>query len=247
MTTVTNEQLLTEWEQWHAEREALVTAPHGIAANTGTTWLGDEATEVAGLPGTWRADGGKAVSDALGVALAPGQEHTYGDKLIKVISPRPATIAVRVFDPEAPTRVGLTGIGAFEASAEWVASGHFEAASADSTIAIQHYDGAVTDDALAGTLHLDVAGHHLHLSAWPSPKGAGQLELTFADTTNGVTTKQFRFLTLPAPDADGNVVVDFNRAYLPPCALGEGYLCPIPPQENRLPFGVEAGERFPLR
>jgi len=26
-----------------------------------------------------------------------------------------------------------------------------------------------------------------------------------------------------------------------------GYLCPIPPAQNRLPFAVDVGERFPLR
>jgi uncharacterized protein len=43
------------------------------------------------------------------------------------------------------------------------------------------------------------------------------------------------------------VELDFNRAFLPPCAFGAGYLCPIPPAQNRLPFAVDAGERFPRR
>jgi len=83
-------------------------------------------------------------------------------------------------------------------------------------------------------------------AAWPSAE-ASILELTFADATNGVSTKQFRFLKFAASDSAGVVELDFNRAFLPPCAFGKGYLCPIPPAQNRLPFAVDAGERFPLR
>jgi TonB family protein len=38
-----------------------------------------------------------------------------------------------------------------------------------------------------------------------------------------------------------SVWVDFNRAYNPYCAYGDGYSCPIPPKENKLPVRVEAG------
>jgi uncharacterized protein (DUF1684 family) len=41
-------------------------------------------------------------------------------------------------------------------------------------------------------------------------------------------------------------VLDFNLAYNPSCAYGKsGYNCPIPPEENRLPVDIRAGERNP--
>ena len=51
------------------------------------------------------------------------------------------------------------------------------------------------------------------------------------------------FLYTPAP-ADGRVVVDFNRAYNPPCVFSPFTTCPLPWPENRLPIRVEAGERM---
>ncbi|OGC05686.1 hypothetical protein A2V82_14210 [candidate division KSB1 bacterium RBG_16_48_16] len=42
----------------------------------------------------------------------------------------------------------------------------------------------------------------------------------------------------------GMYALDFNKAYNPLCAYGrEDYRCPIPPEENRLPFAVKAGEK----
>jgi uncharacterized protein (DUF1684 family) len=41
-------------------------------------------------------------------------------------------------------------------------------------------------------------------------------------------------------------VVDFNRAYNPPCAFTEFSTCPMPPPSNRLDLRIEAGEKKPL-
>jgi uncharacterized protein (DUF1684 family) len=48
---------------------------------------------------------------------------------------------------------------------------------------------------------------------------------------------------LCAPSPDGSITLDFNRAFLPPCAFSYNYNCPIPPEQNRFPFKVEAGEK----
>jgi len=38
-------------------------------------------------------------------------------------------------------------------------------------------------------------------------------------------------------------VIDFNKAYSPPCAFTNFATCPLPPRQNHLPFRVEAGEK----
>jgi Protein of unknown function (DUF1684) len=52
-------------------------------------------------------------------------------------------------------------------------------------------------------------------------------------------------LQIDAPDVDGRVVLDFNRATNLPCAYTDLATCPLPPAENRLPIAVEAGEKTP--
>ena len=74
--------------------------------------------------------------------------------------------------------------------------------------------------------------------------GSEDLFLIFGDQTNGFETYGGgRFLYAAPPDKDGQVVVDFNKAYNPPCVFTPYATCPLPPAQNRLPLRVEAGEK----
>jgi uncharacterized protein (DUF1684 family) len=42
---------------------------------------------------------------------------------------------------------------------------------------------------------------------------------------------------------DGKVILDFNRAYNPPCAFTDFATCPLPPPQNELNIAVRAGEK----
>lgn len=44
---------------------------------------------------------------------------------------------------------------------------------------------------------------------------------------------------------DTSIVLDFNKAFNPPCAFTEFAVCPLPPPENVLPIRIEAGEKWP--
>lgn len=66
----------------------------------------------------------------------------------------------------------------------------------------------------------------------------------FRDQTSGKETYGAgRFLNAEKT-ADGKVVLDFNKAYSPPCAFTPHATCPLPPKQNALPIRVEAGEKF---
>ena len=67
----------------------------------------------------------------------------------------------------------------------------------------------------------------------------------FRDRSSGRETYGAgRFLKAPI-GSDGKVVLDFNRAYSPPCAFTPFATCPLPPPENWLPVAVTAGEKKP--
>jgi len=72
--------------------------------------------------------------------------------------------------------------------------------------------------------------------------GDTQLFLIFADATSGKETYgAARFLYADMP-RDGKIVLDFNKAYNPPCAFTPYATCPLAPPENRLALRVTAGE-----
>ena len=103
--------------------------------------------------------------------------------------------------------------------------------------------GDVDEEASPGDVVFEADGATYRLQALAGGD-AGELWLVFADATNrGETYGGGRFLYTPAP-ADVRVVVDFNRAYNPPCVFSPFTTCPLPWPENRLPIRVEAGERM---
>ena len=72
------------------------------------------------------------------------------------------------------------------------------------------------------------------------------LDVYFTDATSGHESYRMRYLEV-AVDADGRLVLDFNRAYNPACAYSPHYNCPIPPPDNHLKVAIRAGERLPRR
>lgn len=72
----------------------------------------------------------------------------------------------------------------------------------------------------------------------------GHYFLVFADRTNGEGTYGAgRFAYVPMEDSTGYTLLDFNKAYSPPCIFTPFATCPLPPMQNRLPFKVTAGEK----
>ena len=80
---------------------------------------------------------------------------------------------------------------------------------------------------------------------------AGGIFLPFGDATNGAGTYGGgRYLLDTAKGADlgaagDGLVLDFNFAYNPSCAYAPWWTCPLPPNDNRMPQAVAAGERMP--
>jgi uncharacterized protein (DUF1684 family) len=89
---------------------------------------------------------------------------------------------------------------------------------------------------------------HIYRSAVPikDTAYADHLFLPFYDETNSKETYGGgRYLDLAIRNIrNGNIVIDFNQAYNMYCVYADGYACPIPPDENRLPVEIRAGEKL---
>ncbi len=71
------------------------------------------------------------------------------------------------------------------------------------------------------------------------------LFIVFGDLTNKKQTYGAgRFIDTALPDANGKVVIDFNKAYNPPCAFTPFATCPLPTPANKLAVEIRAGEQF---
>jgi len=153
-------------------------------------------------------------------------------------------VGVRLLDRESPAIAAFQGIETFPADPAWKVEARLERRD-DFTVPMPNVLGQVEDAPSPGVLHFQApTGEDLSLV----PIGEGDtLFLVFGDKTNGHTTYGGgRFLYADAPaadDPDPHVVLDFNRAYNPPCAFTEFATCPLPPRPNKLPIAVEAGEK----
>ena len=93
-----------------------------------------------------------------------------------------------------------------------------------------------------GILRFDIESDTYELEAYSVGE---KLFLIFADQTSGRGTYPAgRFLYTELPDDDGTTLLDFNKAYNPPCAYNEFATCPIASPRNRLRTRISAGERY---
>jgi uncharacterized protein len=239
------------WNQWHDERERSYADPLGWVSLTGLFWLTDEFETIADLPGRWRADADAVYVQGIDgterlqpVEGAPGLLVEAGDRRIEVIR-RTGSVALRVHDPKSPHLKTYNGIPAYAPSERWRVVGTFTPYETPRTVTT----GAVVEGLehrlnAVGVIDFELAGSAARLVAF-GDTSAG-LRVLFTDATSGVTTYPgARVLSIDAPDADGTVTLDFNRASNLPCALTDYATCPVAPAENRLAVAVEAGEKNP--
>jgi uncharacterized protein (DUF1684 family) len=100
--------------------------------------------------------------------------------------------------------------------------------------------GQVEDTPSPGYVEFELHGQKLRLT--PVEESPNELFFIFRDPTAGKETyASGRFLDAEL-GKDGAVVLDFNKAYNPPCAFTPYATCPLPPKENRLAVRIEAGE-----
>lgn len=165
-------------------------------------------------------------------------EHTRAT----VVRTEHGPYALRVWKDDSEAVQTFDTIDAYAYEPEWVLEGRYLAGVDGETIAVSHLRdaGAAHDTPAAGTVEFTHDG-----ASWTVDViGAGDmLQLIFSDATSGTATYSVGRFLFVRPGTDGTVVLDFNRAVLPPCAFSYNFNCPIPPERNRLPFPIEAGEK----
>lgn len=255
------------------ERDRWARGPRGPLALVNAQRV-DHPQPVWPVPGTWApAVGGLTVTAAAtdGVVVdgvpVDGTVLVAGDTAVvpsAVAFPDGFTGTVsgstlRVWDPAAEPIQRFARIARFDRSDDWVGSGTYvplDAGAGDDREA----RGSVLDaagDALpvAGHIETAVGSTTVRFVAVRSAafRGASRLQLIVQDATSalpeddpGSTYSMGRFLYLDDPGTAGTVALDWNLLVLPPCAFSYQFACPIPPEENRVPVPITAGERHPV-
>jgi uncharacterized protein (DUF1684 family) len=151
--------------------------------------------------------------------------------------------ALRVKDAEATTLKSFTGVEQYDIDENWRIEGRFTTAEAGTTVEIANVLGQVEPSAVYGVFEFEREDREHRMLAL-GDENSSTLWFIFNDRTNGRETYGAgRFLYSDGMPQDDRLVVDFNKAYNPPCAFNDYSTCPLPPPENRLNLAVTAGEK----
>lgn len=164
-----------------------------------------------------------------------------GDITLTVIE-RAGRLGLRVWNNARPERTTFRGRTWYPADRAWSVRARFEPAAGRRMILVPNQLGDLNEEPLLGTASFTLNGGTGILQAVPNEDG--KLWFLFADATNGKTTYPSGRFLVARPAEDGPVLLDFNRAYNPPCAFTPYATCPLPPQGNHLPMSIEAGETY---
>jgi uncharacterized protein (DUF1684 family) len=114
--------------------------------------------------------------------------------------------------------------------------------NAGTELIVDTSDGQKRSYHRVGTVTFPVGNEQVTMTLLAQP-GHSRLFLPFFDGTSGEESYDGGRYLEPHERPDGRIQVDFNYAYNPYCAYGEGWSCPIPPEENRTTVRIEAGEK----
>ena len=150
---------------------------------------------------------------------------------------------LRVKDTDAPSRKHFVGIESFPIDPSWRIEANWVPAQPGETLEMGSVIGTIDKSPVPGKLEFTRDGKSFELVPVIEEPGAEQYFIVFADRTSGKETYGAARFIYVDPPKDGKVVLDFNKAYNPPCAFTEFATCPLAPSENRLDLRVTAGEK----
>ncbi len=260
-----------EITRWRARREATLKADGGWLTVTGLFWLKEGANTAGSGPkntvalpsgsapghtGTFLLRNGKVRFEAVpGVGVTLNGKPA-GNIALKADVPGPADVltigplslillnrggkyAIRVKDNNSTFRKEFTGLHWYPVKREYRIVARFVPYAQPKVISIPTILGTSEEQQSPGYAEfaLDGTTHRLE----PVAEGR-ELFFIFRDLTSGKQTYPAGRFLYSAPPENGRVVLDFNKAYNPPCAFTPYATCPLPPPQNRLRVKIEAGE-----
>jgi uncharacterized protein (DUF1684 family) len=149
----------------------------------------------------------------------------------------------------AAAREKFTGLPFFPLNQEACVEARFTSDSTQAPFEMKTSNGRKPLYRKYGELHFVLNGSPQHLTVFQSldlQQRQGYqdyLFVPFTDRTNGHSSYGGgRYLDLRTGQLkNGQLLLDFNRAYNPFCAYSSQYSCPVPPAENRLTVAIKAG------
>jgi hypothetical protein len=152
-------------------------------------------------------------------------------------------IAARLRDQNSMLRRAFTGLKWFAPNDAFNVTAHFEPYPSPRTARVPNILGDLDPFDATGLVSFALNGKTYKLEVYDLGSGVEPFFIVFKDLTSGHETyPAARFLNAARPNSKRETVLDFNKAYNPPCAYNPYTTCPLPTAQNRLNVRIEAGE-----
>ncbi len=228
-----------------ADKENAIVLPAGSApARAGTFELQGDTVTVKLAPGV------KATIDNKPVTTSVMQPDTSGKRTVLALGQlrmhvikRGERTGIRLKDVNSPAVRHFRGLTFFPLDLQYRLNATWAPSDGKKTVNVPNVLGDVTPTPIPGEVRFKINGQEVRLTALGGDAQKG-LFFVFTDATSKTDTYPAgRFLETD-PVQGNTVVLDFNKAYNPPCAVTPYATCPIAPKENRLSVAIPAGEKF---
>jgi uncharacterized protein (DUF1684 family) len=259
-------------ETWRAQRLERLKSPTSWLSLIGLDWLKegrntvgsakDNDIVIAKAPAhlgtvTWKGGKVSIELDAKAVASINGESIRTAE-LLDDSHEKPTTVSfgtvnfylvdrsgkkgLRIKDSEAETRKHFLGLDNFPIDPSWRVEAKWIAFDPPQSLEIPNIIGTIDKMPVPGKAVFERDGKTFELLPVLEEPGAKELFFIIADKTSGKETYGAARFLYAELAKDGKIVLDFNKAYNPPCAFTPYATCPLAPPENRLGIAVKAGE-----
>jgi len=180
------------------------------------------------------------------VTTLPLQLNKYGSSIKLYHNPlnwqvitRSKQRYLRVWDTKNPAIDAFKGFELYKLNPNFIFEGQFTYYDKAKTESVNSQLGVKTSTNFIGKVTFTFLDQSYSLDV-----GENGFTMISDETTGDETYGGGRYIYLDLPETDGNVRLDFNYLYNPPCAFSKFTTCLYPPRQNNLPFKILAGERI---
>lgn len=265
-------EYVAEIDEWHAGRIDRLKQPGSWLTLIGLVALPDGRSSFGTGDGAdLRVDGngpahiGDVIVDGTSVRFVPAARVVHEDipvdeiELAADLTGDPTVLEVgtisfyliirherpylRVKDSAAPLLTDFHGIDRWPVDRDWRIEAKWVEYDTPQVRSFPDVLGVAAEAEVAGEVRFEIDGKEYAL--YPNSVGDDWMYFVFGDATNGIESYGAgRFLYTDRPDENGNVVVDFNKSYNPPCVFTPYATCPLPADDNVIDAEITAGEKM---
>ncbi len=152
---------------------------------------------------------------------------------------------LRAWDRDSPKRDSFRLPPYYPVSGEWRFAARMDSYPEPRTFELADVTDGTVENVSPGELVFRTDGQERRLVAFATESSSNYFVMLWDSTATTETYQAGRYMRVPFPGEDGWTVIDFNRAYNPPCVFTPYSVCSLPPRESRLAMAVSAGEKRP--